>query len=551
MTTAAARGGAATLALALALALAGAGPCRAQGRVAPAAAHEDTNVILLSLQCLRPDHLGAYGYARGVSPEMDALARGAVLFEHAIAQANLTPVAQMSVLTARYPRLHGMVSFDAPPEAVRGRTLQEILGYYGYATAAVLSSPEFFVRYRRQGGAPISPGSVFSRGFGAYLRPWSAGAESLRVLPTGALDWIRENRDRKFFLWIASGALHMPYGITAPESERSVFDPPGYVPFWRTAPAAAGKWAERGEPAYGVFSRVFEGVFHTDFAPRHRLTREDVDYVVGRYDAGVKHTDGFVGELLRLLESLDLDRKTLLVVHSIHGEDLGERGAFFHYDLTDAVVRQALLMRFPRGEHAGRRVAEQVRGIDIAPTILDYLGIPPSHEFQGTSLMPVIRGEGGAPPAEAFIERIPWWEFVLSRWLLEFYGASQETAFTDGERERLAEYRDRLRGAFDGLGYPPADIALRTPEWKLVVRKDPRLLEKVSWWGFITGRAPAVPAEELYDLAADPRELRNVAAQRPDVASRLRERLLAWDRAMEERRAPYGTERGQGVIPYP
>ncbi|MDA8432386.1 MAG: sulfatase-like hydrolase/transferase, partial [Nitrospiraceae bacterium] len=115
----------------------------ASSREKPAPAYEKTNVILISLQCLRPDHLGAYGYKRETSRNIDSLAKRSVLFENAISQANLTPVAQMSVFTSQYPRVHGLVSFEVTPEMVSKRTLPEILKYYGYTTAAVVSSPEF------------------------------------------------------------------------------------------------------------------------------------------------------------------------------------------------------------------------------------------------------------------------------------------------------------------------------------------------------------------------------------------------------------------------
>jgi len=513
--------------------------------------HEFTNVILVSLQCLRADHLGAYGYQRGTSPNIDALAKQSVLFENAISQANLTPVAQMSTLTSQYPRVNGMVSFEVARENVTSRTLPEILKYYGYTTAATVSSPEFFMRFDTESGEEINPGDVFSRAFDYFGRTarGPSGA-SLRVAPTDAFRWLKENRDKKFFLWIGSGLLHMPYAATVPEPYKTMYDPPKYVPFWKR-PELGGKETGDDAPSYDIFSRVYRGEYYRDFKPVYRLTKEDVDYVIGRYDAGVYYTDRFIGELLQLLDSLKLTDKTLIVLQSMHGDDLGENGLFFHYDVTDPVVKNALLFRFPKGEYAGRRVQEQTRGLDVMPTILNYLDIPAPHDAQGASLLPLVRKEKGAKGSqEVFIDRLPWWEHTLSKWYLDMQRASGGK-FTPAELGKLGGYRQMLRESFDRLGYPPGDIAVRTPQWKLIARKNRDLLEKVSWWGFITGTPQKYAELELYDLINDPREKVNVAGRNPDVVSRLKKSLDEWDRSVERKKAGHAPADKRMIIPYP
>lgn len=511
--------------------------------------HEFTNVILVSLQCLRADHLGAYGYTRGTSANIDSLAKQSVLFENAISQANLTPVAQMSALTSQYPRVNGMVSFEVARESVTSRTLPEILKYYGYTTAATVSSPEFFMRFNTSGGEEINPGDLFSRSFDYFGRTarGPSGA-SLRVAPTDAFRWLKENRDSKFFLWIGSGLLHMPYAATVPEPFKSMYDPPGYTPFWKRPELGGG-----GEdaPSYDIFSRVYRGQFYRDFKPVYRLTKEDVDYVTGRYDAGVYYTDRFIGELLQLLDSLKLADRTLVIIQSMHGDDLGENGLFFHYDVTDPVVKNALLFRFPGGEYGGRRVKEQVRGLDVMPTILNYLGIPVPHDAQGASMMPLVRREKGAKGSEqVFIDRLPWWEYTLSKWYLDMQRASGKE-FSAEELKGLGTYRQMLQESFTRLGYPPGDIAVRTAEWKLIVRKNRELLEKVSWWGFITGMPQKFADLELYDLKNDPRETTDVAGKHPDVVSRLKKSLDAWDLSVERKKADYAPPDRRLIIPYP
>lgn len=512
--------------------------------------HENTNVILVSLQCLRPDHLGAYGYKRDTSPNMDRLANSSVLFDNTVSQANLTPVAMMSVLTSQYPRVNGMIAFDAAKEAVKSRTLPEILKYYGYTTAAVSGSPEFFMRYDTESGTEIKLGDVFSRSFDYFGRTRKGLGSSLRVLPSESLDWLQKNREKKFFLWIASGVIHVPYAAGVPRDEKTVFDPPGYKPFWEKFHSIKAEEGASDDTTYDVLMRIYKSDYYLGFKPVHKIAAEDHDYIVARYDASIRYTDKFIGELVATLEKTGLAKNTILIVHSIHGEDLGERGTYVHYDLSEPVTRSALMMRLPAGDQGGRRVAEQVQGIDIVPTVLDYLGIPQDHGLQGKSLLPLAQGVKGADGTEyAFTDRIPWWEHTLSRWYLEF--KNSQTDYPDSEKAPIAAYGKMLKTAFPQNSYPPGDIAVRTKQWKLIARKAPRLLEQVSWYGFITGTPLKYGDFELYDIVNDPWMKQNVAAANPLIVNDLRKRLLEWDDAMEKRKAVYGAGEKRFIIPYP
>lgn len=519
---------------------------------APKARYEQTNVILISLQCLRADHLGAYGYQRATSPNMDALAKRSVLFENAISQANLTPVAQMSVLTSQYPRVNGMVSFEVAKETVSARTLPEILRYYGYTTAATLSSPEFFMRFDSESGTPINPGDVFSRSFDYYGRTVRGPqGSSIRTLPTDAFQWLKNNKEKKFFLWIGSGLLHMPYAAAVPAPYKTKYDQPGYTPFWKRLPPQVGQKSWNDDPSYDIFSRVYRNDFYWDFKPVYRLNDEDLKYVNGRYDAGVYYTDLFIGELIKLLDSLKLTEKTLIILQSMHGDDLGEQGLFFHYDVTEPVMKNALMIRFPQGEYGGKRVAQQVQGLDVLPTVLNYLDIPLPHDAQGQSLLSLAAGEKGAAGSEyVFIDRLPWWEYTLSKWYLELQSASG-AQFAPAEEARLKEYQQRLQESFDKLGYPPGDIAIRSNNWKLILRKNRDLLEQLSWWRFITGIPQPVEELELYDLKNDPGEKKNLAREKPELVARLKGKLLEWDAKVERQKAVYKKSDKRYIIPYP
>src|SRR5262249_48646142 len=161
---------------------------------------------------------------------------------------------------------------------------------------------------------------------------------------TEAFDWLRSNKDKKFFLWIGSGLLHMPYAAAVPAPYKTRFDPPNYTPFWNRIPVQPWENNQSQDPDYDAFSLVYRNDYYVGFAPVYHPSPEDISYVNGCYDAGVYYTDIFIGELLKLLDTLDLTKKTLIVLHSIHGEDLGEQGNFFHYDISDAAIKNALLM---------------------------------------------------------------------------------------------------------------------------------------------------------------------------------------------------------------
>ncbi|MBU0674752.1 MAG: sulfatase-like hydrolase/transferase [Proteobacteria bacterium] len=521
----------------------------------PKPRHEDTNVILISLQCLRPDHLGLYGYQRKTSHNIDGLAPRSVVFDNAISQANLTPVAQMSVLTSQYPRINGMISFEIAKGQVSHRTLPETLKLYGYTTAATVSSPEFFLRYDADNGTMVNPGDIFSRSFDYFGRTRKGpGGKSVRRLPTEAFQWLNQNKDQKFFLWIASGLIHLPYAATVPRPYQTMYDPSGYIPFWKRLPLPNQPWPPDTpeDPSYDVLSRVFNNTFYWDFKPLYKLTEEDVSFINSRYDAGVYYTDLFIGNLLKLLDSLQLTEKTLIILQSIHGEDLGENGSYFHYDITDSIIKNALIMRFPGDEFGGRRIERQILGIDIMPTILNYLDIPVNHEAQGNSLLPLIRGEvpATAQTKPAFIDRLPWWEYTLDQWYLEFK-SSQGAHFSPLELQKIPTYQALLRSRFGDLGYPPGDIGIRTNDWKLILRKNRNLLEQVSWENFITGKSHEFAEIELYDLKKDPAEQSNVVTQHPETSAELLKELQAWDATVIKHQANFQKTDERLIIPYP
>ncbi len=137
----------------------------------------------------------------------------------------------------------------------------------------------------------------------------------------------------------------------------------------------------------------------------------------------------------------------------------------------------------------------------------------------------------------------------MSRWYLEF--KNSQVQYPLAEESAIIEYSDMLRRSFPPDSYPPNDIAIRTNRWKLVLRKNARLLEKVSWYGFITDQPLKFGDVELFDLAADPLEKKSVAQQNPEVVAALKAKLLEWDASVEMKKASYGAGEKRFIIPYP
>jgi len=491
--------------------------------------HQNTNVILISIDTLRYDHLGCYGYQRSTSSNIDKLAKQSVLFENFIVQAYLTPVSQMSIFTSQYPRVNGLVSFESSRQDVSLITLPRILKYYGYTNAAFLGSPEFYF------GAMVTLNSIFRDSFDIFL----PSCDQERALPRSALEWIATNSKKKFFIWVPIGTVHWPYALNVPEPYRSMFDPKDYKPRDNTQ-----------NISYEMLKRIYRNKYYTNFSPQYELEKKDVEYILGRYDSGIFITDKFIGDLIRILKQNNLFDNTMIILHSIHGEDLGEHGYFQHYDIYDTEVKNALLIKFPRNKFQGKKISHQVQGIDIMPTILDYLDIPINHEAQGKSLVPLIKYNRSDDSSEfAYITRIPLWEFLLSRLIL---GNSPYEHSIEGKA--TSQYETLLRqhfGVYPDYKYSPYDIAVRTNKWKLIVRMDKDLLEKISWWGFISREKITIDEVELYDLEKDPHEQNNVVTKYPDIVVRFKEKLFEWN-AENDKRQPKDIKNSTGaIIPYP
>jgi arylsulfatase A-like enzyme len=346
----------------IAFAIALAGVCALCGCAdrEPAAA-APYNLILISIDTLRADRLGAYGYERDTSPTLDALAARGVLFETVIAESSWTLPSHVTLFTGLPPSFHGVTK---PNHKLRMgmTTLTEVLQQHGYHTFGVT------------GGVFLKPSFAISQGFDRYhLNPVDFPAAltlALRVLS-------KLGPGEPFFWFIHTYDVHCPYDPPAPYAE--MFD--------------------SGSPEDQIDTR---GRCGNPEYNRMSLTPGQARFISDRYDAGIRYADDLLKSFLEKLDAMGRLENTLITVLSDHGEEFLEHGQIGH--------RNTLFMESLRvpwivaGPGIEPRVVTQTAGLaDVMPTLLDLLGIP-SPPVKGVSLRPFMEGgapEEGAAQAEA------------------------------------------------------------------------------------------------------------------------------------------------------
>jgi arylsulfatase A-like enzyme len=329
----------------------------------PQPARPGRGVVLVSIDTLRADHVGAVRAGIPLTPSIDALAREAVRFTDALANCTVTRSSHASMLTGLYPWRHGIPDNSGAlrPEVT---TLAEALGARGVATGAVVSS---------------FPMRELARGFGTFHQAFDHATTnrdepvaSPAAATEAALAWLRAHGRERYFLFVHYFPPHGPYN--APERFRL---PDLEAPSGRLLPVSRVNYEHGAIPAY------------------QRLGEErDPAVYRARYAARVRFVDHHLGRLLDGLRGLGLYDDAAILLTSDHGESLGERGWWFcHGNLTYGEQSAVpLLLKLPRGARAATAVETPVQGVDLFPTVLALLGERAAAGIDGVSLLEAAEG---------------------------------------------------------------------------------------------------------------------------------------------------------------
>jgi len=353
----------------------------------------DLNVILISIDTLRADHLSCYGYSKPTTPNIDDFSQDAVLFKRCIAQSSSTLQSHASMLTSLVPLHHG-ASFAKKKALPKGiQTLAELLKEKGFKTVSF------------NDGGQLAPAFGLNQGFDVYRSTKKNFDEfTFTHIVTQSINWIEENSDRNFFMFLHTYETHTPY--TPQEKYLELFDQ-NY----------AGKL-----PAYtseGIAQKINRG----DLA----ITEEDRQHIVHTYDAEIKSMDESFQTLIDYLRKKKLYERTIIIFTSDHGEEFNDHGimASHSHTLFNELLHIPLIVKFGNSKFASRQVEELVRSIDIMPTILDTLNTKQSPYMEGISLMPLIKGRRPKIDTYAISERDmeitlrnECWSIMNERWKL-------------------------------------------------------------------------------------------------------------------------------------
>jgi arylsulfatase A-like enzyme len=349
-------------------------------------------VVWIVVDTLRADHLGLYGYARPTSTSLERWGRRGVVFDRSFSTAPWTLPSFASLFTGQLPSRHGAGTRVPEGGAPGGRkaaarmrlpgektsfagldadstTLAEILAEHGFATAAIVDNPF------------LLPVFGVARGFEHYDHESGDDLHSRRAdtMVDLALAWLDARDARPFFLLLHLFDPHMAYD--AP--------PPARLRFARPYTT---RLSLPVSDALGLREHADE------------LDESDRDFVKAAYDEEVLFTDMQIGRFLDALEARGELERALVVLTADHGEELFDHDSIGHgHTLYDEQLRVPLVFWAP--EARPRRVATPVSGVDVAPTVLDALGLDLPAEMQGVSLWPAIRGVGEVPDRVLFAER--------------------------------------------------------------------------------------------------------------------------------------------------
>lgn len=419
------------------------------------------SVIIVTLDALRADHVGCYGYPLDTTPTLDRLASQSIVFDYAFCPMAATDPSHTSLLTGKYTRFHsiGFHNGDRQLNHEQEVTLPLIFKDLGYQTAAFVS---ILPLYKKIG---------LDLGFDLYddnmpdLRELKVLRRNADQTAAAVINWIGEHQADPFFVWVHFSEPHGPFYPPEPYNNTFVGNPHYGNPV--SLPAVADN-AEGGIPEYQLL-KASRGV-DSQLVDYER----DARYYTAQYDGNIRFVDAHLEMLINKLKEWHLYDDTLLVITADHGEALGENNVYFCHGLTVSVdqIRVPLIIKPPAWSHLKkRRVAAPVASVDIMPTILGFYDMDEQYlGIQGLNLLPFLRNN----------TKEPW----LKRYI------------------------------FSEI---PGQLSVINGNYQLLYDKGREAAKIFSYPAYV----PAIEGNKLYDYVKDPSGKEDVAAKYPDINQQL------------------------------
>jgi len=460
---------------------------------------KDCNVLFISLSNTRADHLGLYGYHRNTSPHLDSFSKNSIVFENAFSVASWTLPASMSLYTSTYPFTHNVMTRYTLSEEYKAEntlskkilTLVDILNEQGYATASFNGGIDYSPRY----GLTNRFQNNHSYKLDQNSSTWNNYGPLHDVVPE-VLRWLEQNRNRKFFLHLQAYDTHCPFGNLQkntkfdPDYESDIDFSKCYWTFDKTKPftivqngkvekyynlKASDEGQAKADAAEGKHVTLQQGYIW------QRFNERDIEHMIALYDGEIFNADRQIERIFKQLEKLHLTDNTIIVFFSEHGDMFGKYGRFMRGGplrgtFYDDVLHIPLVIYHPNLKP--KKIKSLASLIDIAPTLLEFLGYQRPSEFEGQSLIPILKNDN------------------IQRKL--FSGAQ----FIPPENNSYFNYMTLI-------------TAVRDEEWKLI-KEEIKYAESIDI------------SYELFSIRDDPQELHNLAEENFEQLEKYNKVLDDW-----------------------
>ena len=332
--------------------------------------HPRPNVLFITMDSLRHDHLGCTGYRRAHTPNIDALAKDGMVFMEAIAQGTYTTVSVPSIISGQYPFFNGIRTFRGELDSAH-TTLAEILSADGYST---------FVTSQR-----------WSKSFYQGFDKFGVSSLSTTKRTESTIQAFQEHKDDKFFIWLYYWDPHAPY--TPPEEFMRLYEPDYTEVHLREQMTSVERNTRGVRDHTGHYNGSIATLLKLNTG-KIQLSALDREHLLNLYDAEIAYVDAEIGRVVAKLKQMGLYDNTMIVLNADHGEAFGEHDKYYHGTAVyDEMARVPLIIKPPRSRDRNKVVCGQVRNIDIMPTILDYCSLEVPQECNGQSLRPYIEGD--------------------------------------------------------------------------------------------------------------------------------------------------------------